>query len=146
MCEWIATMLMPASRNDFKAGRRSFSVTAKSPSTTAFSSLPAKAAQVFIPIVLSIVTPCLFVGRPKVNFIIPLFTSPLLRKILFNGSAVIVLMSGKAGFREGSAGAGGGGGETPALLLKKRGPGGRWTDPPSRSSGPRDNPWRARNQ
>src|SRR6266550_4012361 len=43
MCEWIATMLMPASRNDFRAGCRSFSVTAKSPSTTAFSSLPAKA-------------------------------------------------------------------------------------------------------
>src|SRR5213082_905799 len=54
MCEWIATMLMPASRNDFRAGRRSFSVTTKSPSTTAFSSLPAKATQVLTPIVLSI--------------------------------------------------------------------------------------------
>src|SRR4029434_8670583 len=42
MCEWMATVLMPASRNDFRAFRISFSVTAKSPSTTAFSSLPAK--------------------------------------------------------------------------------------------------------
>src|SRR4029077_6512114 len=99
-------MLVPAARNYFRAGRRSFSVTAKSPSTTAFSSLPAKAAQVFTPIVLSIVTPCLFVGRPKGNFTIPLFTSPLLRKILFNGSAVIVLMSGNAGLGKESAGVG----------------------------------------
>ncbi len=47
--EWMATMLMPASRNDLSAVRNSSSVTAKSPSTTAFSSLPANAAQAFTP-------------------------------------------------------------------------------------------------
>src|SRR5438094_1204033 len=66
-----------ASRNDFRAFCNSFSVTAKSPSTTAFSSLPANAAQVLTPIVLSMVTPCIFASRPKVNLIMPLFASPL---------------------------------------------------------------------
>src|SRR5205814_6881575 len=114
----------PASRNDFRVGRRSLSVTAKSPSTTAFSSLPAKATQVLTPIVLSIATPCCFAGRPKVNFIMPLFTSPPLRKILFNGSAVIVLMSGKAGLRKESAGVGVGGAKLSDLVVKKADRGG----------------------
>ena len=72
----------------------------------AYSSLPANAAQVFTPMVLSRLTPCTLAGRPKVNLSIPLFASPLLRKILFSGSAVIVLTSGRGGLRKESAGVG----------------------------------------
>jgi len=99
-------MLIFSLSNDFKTGCNSSSVTAKSPSTIALSSLPANAAHVLTPMVLPSVTPCIFAGRPKVNFTIPLFTSPLLRKILFNGSAVIVLISGNAGLGKESAGVG----------------------------------------
>jgi hypothetical protein len=43
-------------------------------------SVPANAAHVFTPISLSMLTPFIFAGRPIVNFTIPLFTSPLIRK------------------------------------------------------------------
>src|SRR5260370_288864 len=56
-------MLILATRRPLSAGCNSSSVIAKSPSTTALSSLPANAAQVFTPISLSILTPCIFAGR-----------------------------------------------------------------------------------
>src|SRR5437773_492600 len=52
------------------------------------------AAQVFTPIVLSIFTPCMVAGRPNVNFTIPSFASPFVRKILFSGSPEMEFFSG----------------------------------------------------
>ena len=46
----MATILMPSRRKVLSTGCNSFSSTAKSPSTTALSSVPANAAQVFTPI------------------------------------------------------------------------------------------------
>src|SRR6266566_1461925 len=68
MCWWIATMLILSLSSDLITGCNSSSVTAKSPSTTALSSVPANAAHVFTPMSLSIVTPCIFAARPVVNF------------------------------------------------------------------------------
>src|SRR2546428_13836966 len=50
-------MLIPPTWIALSAGWSSSSVTAKPPSTTASSSLPAKAIHVFTPIALSILTP-----------------------------------------------------------------------------------------
>ena len=49
---WMATTSMPPPRSAFSTGCSSDSSIAKSPSTIAFSSLPANAAQVFTPIAL----------------------------------------------------------------------------------------------
>lgn len=87
-------MLILSLSSDFNTGCNSSSVTAKSPSTTALSSVPANAAQVFTPIVLSILTPCICAGRPIMNFTIPLFTSPFKPKSVFSGSADTALFSG----------------------------------------------------
>src|SRR6266576_2397995 len=73
----------------FQKGGPLSAVPAKSPSTTASSSLPAKPIHVFTPIALSILTPCIVAGWPIENFTIPLFVSPLIPKILFSGSALI---------------------------------------------------------
>src|SRR6266498_4020397 len=67
MCWWIATMLILFLSRDFKTGCNSSSVTANSPSTTALLSVPANAAQVFTPMSLSNLTPCIFAGRPIVK-------------------------------------------------------------------------------
>src|SRR5437016_3748352 len=93
----MATMLILFLSSAFKTGCNSSSVTAKSPSTTAFSSLPANAAHVFTPIVLSILTPCIFAGRPIVNFTIPSFASPCVSKISLSGAALIEFFSASDG-------------------------------------------------
>ena len=87
-------MLILFLSSDFNTGCNSSSVTAKSPSTTALSSLPAKAAQVFTPMSVSILTPCIVAGRPMVNFTIPSFDSPWVPKISLRGAAVIEFFSG----------------------------------------------------
>jgi hypothetical protein len=65
MCWWIATMLMPACRSALSTFWSSPSSMAKSPPTTARSSLPANAAHVFTPIALPI--EAIFVTRPTVT-------------------------------------------------------------------------------
>src|SRR6266480_878914 len=85
----MATMLIFSLSSDFRTGCNSSSVTAKSPSTIASSSLPANAAHVLTPMSLPSVTPCIFAGRPNVNFTIPSFESPCVPKISLRGTAVI---------------------------------------------------------
>ena len=62
---------------------------AKSPSTTACSSDPAKAAQVFTPIVLPMTPPCMRVVRPITTLYTPSLRSPFSRRIasIFAGSS-----------------------------------------------------------
>ena len=64
----------PCVRKDFKTPCSSESVTAKSPSTSALSLVPANADQVLTPIAFPIVQPqAALVGRPIVALNIPSF-------------------------------------------------------------------------
>src|SRR5256885_4294004 len=92
MCWWIATMLMPAFRSALSTPCSSLSSIAKSPSTIAWSSLPANAAQVLTPMAFPMVWPAIFTSRPMVTLYTPLFDSPLLPRTasIFFGSSVLL--------------------------------------------------------
>ena len=81
-------MLMLWPRMVFRTVCSSFSCMAKSPSTTACSSSPAKAAQVLMPISLPTVVPCILAVRPRVTFTMPSLTCALLPRISSMGAAV----------------------------------------------------------
>src|SRR6266704_247986 len=91
----MATMLMPDLRRDFSGGCNSSSITTKSPSTTALSSAPAKAAQVLTPISFPTSQPQgIFTVRPKTALNMPSLVSPLVPKTVWIACAVIELLPG----------------------------------------------------
>src|SRR6266700_2719434 len=90
-------MLILSLSNALNTGCNSSSMTAKSPSTMALSSLPAKAAHVLTPMSLSMLVPCIFAGRPIVNLTMPSLDSPCALNISLRGPAVIEFFSGSRG-------------------------------------------------
>src|SRR5882724_7197974 len=92
----MATILIPDLRSDLRAGCNSSSRTTKSPSTTALSSAPAKAAQVLTPISLPTSQPQgILTMRPKTALNMPSFVSPFVPKRLWSGSDEIELLAGR---------------------------------------------------
>src|SRR3954471_2226937 len=90
----MATMLMPDLRSDFSAACSSSARTTKSPSTTALSSAPAKAAQVLTPISLPTSQPQgILTVRPNTALNIPSLASPFDPRICCNDSAEIELLA-----------------------------------------------------
>src|SRR2546430_408673 len=87
-------MLIPSWRRDFNTGCNSSSSTAKSPSTTALSSVPANAAQVFTPISLPTSVSIIFAVRPITTLNIPLFTCPFMPRMSSTVLPVMELWTG----------------------------------------------------
>src|SRR4051812_25663407 len=77
----IETMLIPLAHSDLRTGWGSAAVTAKSPSTTASASVPAKAAHVCTPIAAPSEQQGVVVVRPMVALYIPVLTVPVTPKI-----------------------------------------------------------------
>src|SRR5689334_10505238 len=95
---WIETTLMPADRSDFSTGSSSDSATAKSPSTTALSSVPANADHVLTPIDFPMGQPhAALVCRPIVALNMPSFAAPLTPSAASIFDASMVLFGGSAG-------------------------------------------------
>src|SRR2546430_1667243 len=88
---------MPEPRSDFSTGSSSDSATAKSPSTTALSSLPAKADQVLTPIDLPTGQPQeAFVWRPIDALNMPSLAAPFTPSAASTLAASMLLLAGSA--------------------------------------------------
>ena len=99
-------MLMPASRNDFRAFRNSFSVTAEVPINHRILIITGKCRPGIDAHRAIDGNAMHFRGAPEGEFDHALIHLTADMKNLFNGSAVIVLTSGNAGLRKESAGVG----------------------------------------